>query len=188
MSDHDEVRIVDPLRPSGPVVAPGDVGELQTRGPYTIRGYFKGIESDPQRFTADGFYRTGDLVRQLPSGHLVVEGRLGHHILRNGEKVAPEEVEGALRAHPSVADVALIGVHDPTVGERAVAVVQPEPGAVQLGLREVRAFLRAAGFAEFKLPDRLHIVSSLPRTAVGKLDRIAVKHCLSQPLLSPPEV
>ena len=95
ISPDDEIRIVDDAdRP----VPDGEVGHLLTRGPYTIRGYYRAEEHNATAFTPDGFYRTGDLVRRTPTGHLVVEGRAKDQINRGGEKVSAEEVENHILA------------------------------------------------------------------------------------------
>ena len=116
MSNADEVRVVDDEDRD---VSPGAVGHFLTRGPYTIRGYYKAEQHNACAFNADGFYRTGDLVSQLPSGHLVVEGRAKDQINRGGEKVAADEVENHLLAHPNVHDLALVAMPDAYLGERS---------------------------------------------------------------------
>ncbi|HJE58789.1 MAG TPA: AMP-binding protein, partial [Nocardiopsis listeri] len=89
ISAHDEILVVDDAdRP----VPEGDPGHLLTRGPYTIRGYYKAPDHNKSAFTADGFYRTGDIVRRHPSGNLVVSGRAKDQINRGGEKIGAEEV------------------------------------------------------------------------------------------------
>lgn len=170
MSEHDELRVMDPAAPEGTPLHLGATGELQTRGPYTIRGYYDNPEANAQSFTRDGFYRTFDLVRLTATGDVVVEGRIGDRILRAGEKIAPEEVERELRAHPLVVEVAVVGLPDPVLGQRSCAFVVTRDNA-PLSLSELRAFLRNAGLAEFKLPDSIQLCSDLPRTAVGKTDR-----------------
>jgi len=183
----DEVRIVDPRDPLSTIVPDGAVGELQTRGPYTIRGYYDNAVENLVRFTPDGFYRTGDLVRQTAEGDLIVEGRIGARILRAGEKVSPEEVERIIRSHTSVVDAAVLGVPDRALGERTVACIVVKPGAQPLTLPMLRAFLREAGLAEIKLPDRVEAIDALPTTAVGKLDRRALLARITeaQPLPQP---
>ncbi|HWH01972.1 MAG TPA: AMP-binding protein [Pilimelia sp.] len=169
MSPADEVRIVDP---DGADVPPGEVGELLTRGPYTLRGYYRAAAHNARAFTADGFYRTGDLVRATPSGHLVVTGRAKDVINRGGEKISAVEVEGHLLAHPDVLDAALVGMPDPMLGERGCAYVVPRtPG---LTLAAVNDFLRTRGLADYKLPDRLEVIERLPGTGVGKVDKNAL--------------
>ncbi|WP_131742118.1 (2,3-dihydroxybenzoyl)adenylate synthase [Actinomadura roseirufa] len=169
LSPADEIRVVDA---DGAPVAPGEVGELLTRGPYTLRGYYRAPEHNARSFTPDGFYRTGDLVRELPSGHLVVEGREKDQINRGGDKISAEELEHHLLAHPAVHDAAVVGVPDPVLGERTCAflVLRPPP-AEPPTLAAVRAFLRGRGVAAYKFPDRLEHADAFPRTPVGKVSK-----------------
>lgn len=183
ISEDDEVRIVDD---DDVPLADGIEGHLQTRGPYTIRGYFQAEEHNLRAFTSDGFYRTGDLVRRLPSGHLQVTGRAKDQINRGGEKIAAEEVEQHLRSHPQVHDVALVAVPDAWLGERSCAcIVSRETGAVP-GVAQLRAHLKNSGLAQYKIPDRFTFLPSLPHTAVGKVDKRSLRQMLaSQSIPSP---
>ncbi|MCG8423572.1 MAG: AMP-binding protein [Proteobacteria bacterium] len=165
----DEVRIVDR---DDTEVNEGEIGELQVRGPYTIRGYYRAEEYNRQAFTADGFYRTGDLVRRLPSGHFVVEGRSKDVINRGGDKVPVEEVENHLLAHPAVRDVAMVGVPDETLGERSCACIIASGAAPTLA--ELNAYLGGLGLAAFKLPDRLVVLDHFPTTRLGKVNKQAL--------------
>jgi 2,3-dihydroxybenzoate-AMP ligase len=153
-------------------VPPGEPGELHTRGPYTLRGYFRAAAYNRNAFTADGFYRTGDVVRATPTGHLVVEGRVRDVINRGGEKISAEEVEDHLLAHAGVRNVAVIATPDAVLGERTCAVVVPAEHPPSLA--DLAAFLRARGLAEYKIPDRLEVVDALPGTGVGKVDKRAL--------------
>jgi 2,3-dihydroxybenzoate-AMP ligase len=166
LSPDDEIRVVDA---DGLDVPPGAVGELLTRGPYTLRGYYRAAEHNARSFTSDGFYRTGDLVRVLPSGHLVVEGRAKDQINRGGDKIAAEELEGHLLAHPGVHDAAVAGVPDAVMGERTCAFLVPRGTAPTL--KELKEFLKDRGVAAYKFPDRLELVESFPRTPVGKVSK-----------------
>ncbi|MCC8448960.1 (2,3-dihydroxybenzoyl)adenylate synthase [Streptomyces rochei] len=166
VSPDDEVLVVDD---DGAPVPDGTAGELLTRGPYTLRGYYRAEEHDRTAFTPDGFYRSGDVVRRLPSGHLVVVGRTKDQINRGGEKVAAAEVEEQLLTHPAITAAALVGVPDERWGERSVAFVVC-PGAAP-GAREVAAHLRECGLAGYKAPDEVVPVADLPLTAVGKVDK-----------------
>jgi 2,3-dihydroxybenzoate-AMP ligase len=172
-SPADEVCIVDDEdRP----VPDGVTGHLLTRGPYTVRGYYRAEEHNRRAFTADGFYRTGDLVARLPSGHLVVEGRAKDQINRGGEKIAAQEVEGLLLTHPQVLDVALVAMPDALLGERACAFVAPrgEPPTA----RALSTFLRECGLAHYKIPDRYELIERLPQTHVGKVDKKYLRQLL----------
>jgi 2,3-dihydroxybenzoate-AMP ligase len=177
ISPADEIRIVDD---DDVVLPPGAVGNLLTRGPYTIRGYFNAPEHNARAFTSDGFYRTGDLARQLPSGHLVVEGRAKDLINRGGDKIAAEEVENLLLAHPAVLDVALVAMPDDFLGERSCAFViaRGAPPA----LAELKRFLRDCGVADFKLPDRLELLPSFAQTGVGKVSKKALREMIAAKL------
>ncbi|MFC8817782.1 (2,3-dihydroxybenzoyl)adenylate synthase [Streptomyces rochei] len=169
VSPDDEVLVVDD---DGAPVPDGTAGELLTRGPYTLRGYYRAEEHDRTAFTPDGFYRSGDVVRRLPSGHLVVVGRIKDQINRGGEKVAAAEVEEQLLTHPAITAAALVGVPDERWGERSVAFVVC-PGAAP-GTREIAAHLRECGLAGYKAPDEVVPVADLPLTAVGKVDKAAL--------------
>ena len=166
LSPMDEVRIVDE---EGRCVEgrPGR-GELQVRGPYTIRAYFNAESHNQKAFTADGFFCTGDRVRIEADGALVIEGRANDVINRGGDKVGPDEVEDHLLHHDAVRDVAVVGVPDASLGHRTCAVVV---ASRKVRLPELRDFLRARGLADYKLPDKLLQLEQLPKTAFGKTDR-----------------
>ncbi|MGK5629488.1 (2,3-dihydroxybenzoyl)adenylate synthase [Streptomyces sp. URMC 123] len=168
LSPADEIRLVDE---DGVEVAPGAVGELLTRGPYTLRGYYRAPEHNSTRFTSDGFFRTGDLVRVTPAGNLVVCGRVNDIVNRGGEKVPAEEVEEHLLADPRIRAAAVIGLPDRYMGEQTCACVVPENPDAPPTLAEVQSALRDRGVAPYKLPDRLEIVPALPLTGVGKVDK-----------------
>ncbi|GAA2086111.1 (2,3-dihydroxybenzoyl)adenylate synthase [Streptomyces albiaxialis] len=171
ISPDDEIRVVDDEDNDLPV---GATGHLLTRGPYTIRGYWNAPEHNARSFTADGFYRTGDVVRLTPTGHLVVEGRAKDQINRGGEKIAAEEVENHLLAHPAVHDANVVAEPDPYLGERTRAYVILRAGAAE-GERprpvELKKFVRARGLAAYKVPDRVEFVDAFPQTGVGKISK-----------------
>jgi 2,3-dihydroxybenzoate-AMP ligase len=175
ISPDDEIRIVDDADRDVP---PGEVGHLLTRGPYTIRGYYRADEHSATAFTVDGFYRTGDLVRRAPTGHLVVTGRVKDQINRGGEKIAAEEVENHLLAHPGVHDAAVVAVADPYLGERSCAFVVPRTDADRPTGAQLRAFVRARGLAAYKVPDRVELVEEFPVTGVGKVSRAELRAAL----------
>jgi 2,3-dihydroxybenzoate-AMP ligase len=167
VSPGDEIRIVDENGRDLPV---GEVGELITRGPYTIRGYYRAEEHNQAAFTADGFYRTGDMVRMHPTGNLVVEGRKKDMINRGGEKISAEEVENLILAHEHVHMAAVVAMPDPLMGEKSCAFIIPRPGH-SLTLEQLCGFLESRKIARFKLPERLEVVESFPLTSVGKVSK-----------------
>jgi 2,3-dihydroxybenzoate---[aryl-carrier protein] ligase len=175
LSGGDEIRVVAEQDQDVPQ---GAVGELLTRGPYTIRGYFKAPDANRSAFTADGFLRTGDLVRLRADGNMVVEGRIKDVINKGGEKIIAAELEDVLAAHPKVEAVAVVGVPDELMGERVCAFIETRASEPPT-LAELREFLQNAGLADFKLPERLQIMPSLAKTTVGKVDKTALRNSLS---------
>ncbi len=163
----DEVRLVDD---DGREVAPGQVGELTCRGPYTLRGYYRSPAYNARQFTSDGFYCSGDLMREHPTGNYVVEGRKKDLINRGGEKISAEEIENLILMHPAVQNVACVAVPDPNLGERMCACVIPREGRT-LALPELVGFLHDKEIARFKLPERLELMSEFPLSAFGKVSK-----------------
>ncbi len=164
VSEADELRVIDE---EGNELPDGDAGELITRGPYTICGYYNAPEKNLEAFTPDGFYRMGDIVRKR-GRHVWAEGRKKDMINRGGEKISCEEVENLIFAHPKVKAVTLVAMPDPVFGEKACAFVISQPGA-QLGFDELITFLKQQQIATFKLPERLEIVAEFPISPVGKI-------------------
>jgi 2,3-dihydroxybenzoate-AMP ligase len=172
MSPDDEVLVVDP---DGVPAPEGQPGELLTRGPYTIRGYYRAEEHNARAFTTDGFYRTGDVVRVDPAGNLIVEGRMKDLINRAGEKISAEEIENLLLGHSSVFNAAAVAMPDPILGEKACAYVVLRPGAPPLTVESLREYLAGRGVARYKWPERIETVDALPVTKVGKVDKKALR-------------
>lgn len=170
ISPDDEIRIVDD---NDQPVAAGEAGNLLTRGPYTIRGYYNNPAANERSFTHDGFYRTGDIVRRNERGYLTVQGRAGDHINRAGEKISAEEIENHLMAHPAVYDAAVVSVPDEYLGERSCAFIiarGERPRSV-----DIKRWMRAQGVADFKVPDQIVFMDSFASTAAFKLSRKALR-------------
>jgi len=163
----DEVRLVDD---EGREVAPGEVGELICRGPYTLRGYYGVPEYNARQFTRDGFYCSGDLMRLHPSGNYVVEGRKKDLINRGGEKISAEEIENLILSHPAVQNVACVPVPDPALGEKMCACVILKSG-FDLSLNELVEYLKGKEIARFKLPERLELLDDFPVSTFGKVSK-----------------
>jgi 2,3-dihydroxybenzoate-AMP ligase len=178
ISPFDEVLIVDSFDRRVPL---GQSGHLLTRGPYTIRGYYKADDVNKESFTADGYYRTGDIVHWDNSGNLVVDGRAKDLINRGGEKISAEEVENLLLAHPGVLECAVVAMPDAVLGERVCAYVIPRSG-VELSLESITRHLAEHGVAKYKWPERLEFIDRWPLTAVGKIDKKVLRQQLRDKL------
>jgi fatty-acyl-CoA synthase len=161
-SMHVAIRLVDP---EGLDVPPGIDGEILVRAPSVTPGYW----NDPEmtaRLIADGWLHTGDMGHFDDEGFLFISGRKGDMIISGGMNVFPSEIEDVLRAHASVADVAVIGLPDEKWGETVCAVVEAAPGAL-VDEADIIAFCTQR-LASYKKPTSVHVVDELPRTAGGK--------------------
>jgi malonyl-CoA/methylmalonyl-CoA synthetase len=145
----------------------GSPAEIEVRGPNVFAGYWQRPDANAEAFTADGWFRTGDLGELDAAGYLRISGRAKELIISGGYNVYPREVEDALRAHPAIADAAVVGTPSPEWGELVTAYVE---GADPPDLAALRAFL-ADRLAPYKQPRRLHAVASLPRNALGKVQK-----------------
>src|SRR5262245_30309515 len=160
-----ELRIVDPA--TGRECPAGEVGELWTRSPQNMKGYWNRPEETASVLVADGWLRTGDAGYLDEEGYVYLTDRVKDMIISGGENVYPAEVENALADHPDIADVAVIGVPDPRWGETVKAVVvrtpgrDPSPAAI---IAHARARL-----AHFKCPTSVDFADALPRNPSGKL-------------------
>ena len=144
------------------------MGELQARGPWVIRSYFK-REPTSEHFTADGWFRTGDVATMTPDGYMRITDRTKDLVKSGGEWISTVALEGALMAHDGVLEAAVIAVPDDKWSERPLAVVvrTAEGGADTDELRR----LLGDQFAKFEIPDRFVFVDALPKTSVGKFDK-----------------
>jgi 2,3-dihydroxybenzoate-AMP ligase len=176
--DADEIRILDP---AGADVPDGEPGALYTRGPYTPRGYYNAPEHNARSFLDGGWYGSGDVVVRRPDGNLVVHGRDKDMINRAGEKISAEEIESLVYRLPGVELTAAVAMPDPALGERVCLYLVPQEGR-SFDLDEVRDHLTGLGIAKYKLPERLQIVSSIPTTKVGKLDKKALREDIATQL------
>ncbi|MGA5535629.1 (2,3-dihydroxybenzoyl)adenylate synthase [Mycolicibacterium nivoides] len=170
MSPHDEMRVVDE---DGHEVAPGQEGELLVRGPYTLNGYYRAEEANARSFSPDGFFRTGDRVRIFTdgprAGYLEVTGRIKDVIHRGGETVSATDLEDHLLAHPAVFAAAAVGLPDDYLGEKICAAVVFK--GTPITLVQLNEFLDERGASAHARPDVLVPMSTLPATAVGKVDK-----------------
>ncbi|MDH5285392.1 MAG: AMP-binding protein [Betaproteobacteria bacterium] len=175
--DEDEIMVIDD---AGNEVPDGEPGELVTRGPYTIRGYYNAPDKNAEAFLPGGWYRMGDVVRRR-GRYVYTEGRRRDMINRGGEKISCEEVENLILAHPKVKSAVLVGMPDPVFGEKACACVVTRPGQT-LGFAELVAFLRERQIASFKLPERLELFAELPVSPVGKILKRQLRETVAERL------
>jgi malonyl-CoA/methylmalonyl-CoA synthetase len=154
----------------------GRPGEIQVRGPAVFNEYWKRPEATAEAFV-DGWFRTGDMA-VLEDGYFRILGRLSVDIIKSGgEKLSALEIEDVLREHPDIREVAVVGVPDETWGEAVGAAVITREGR-PLELEVVRTWARDR-MAAAKLPRRLRVVEDLPRNAMGKVMKPAVKALFS---------
>jgi O-succinylbenzoic acid--CoA ligase len=162
--------VYDGVPLEGTQVRVDTTGRLQVRGPSLLRCYRDG--TDPRG--PDGWLPTGD-IGEVADGRVVVHGRASDMIVTGGENVWPAPVEEVLRAHPAVADAAVVGRPDEEWGERVVAVVVPDDPAAAPGLDELRAWVKEQ-LPAFSAPRELVLAEALPRTGLGKLRRHALRN------------
>lgn len=143
-------------------------GELLVRGPEMFSGYLDPALND-EAFTADGWFRTGD-VATFDGTYLTIVDRLKDIIIRGGENISAQEIESLLVTHPDVAEAACVAMPDPVMGEKVCAYAIARDGATPT-LESLREHLLDRGLARFKLPERLELRATLPRTASGKVQK-----------------
>lgn len=150
-------------------------GELVAKGPEVFTGYYKASEEENRDiFTSDGYYRTGDLARIDEQGNIMITGRKKDVIIRGGETLVPGQMEDLIRKHPHVEAVSVVGMPDPKMGERACAYVVVKEGK-GFTFEEMIEFLKSQGAGVLLFPERLEIISALPKTSVGKIDKKALR-------------
>ena len=177
-AEGDEIKLVDE---AGREVARGEVGEVWARGPSGLSGYYKDADTTWQVWTSDGWFKSGDLGRLDEHGNLTIIGRKTDTIIRGGQNISPVEIENMLATHPKVYSIAIIGMPDPVMGEKACAYVVPKPGQ-ELTFDEMVSFLRQKHIASYKLPERLEILDKLPLVAEQKVNRKVLRDDIMQKL------
>ena len=165
---HLEARIIDQ---SGKDVPSGSVGELALRGPSVMLGYWDDATASAAAFV-DGWMKTGDMMRIDDQGYLRFAARAKELIKSGGENVYPAEVERLLMLHPAIADCAVAGVRDDVWGEAVKAFIVLAPGTT-IELSEVGQWCRS-DLAGYKRPRYVEVVDAIPRTPLGKVERIAL--------------
>ena len=171
-----DLRLVDAL---GRDVAPGASGEICWRGPTKSFGYLNEPELTEATFDDEGFYHSGDLGTCDTDGNLYITGRSKDLIIRAGQNISPVEIENLLVEHPAVSEVSVIGLPDPVYGERVCVCLVARPGRM-VTLEELSDFLLDRGVAKFKLPERVEVLSELPKSAGGKISKVELRAAMAQ--------
>ena len=153
-------------------------GEIHARGPQMLVGYLH-ARDEAGSFDAEGYFRTGDLAHWVDGDYLVVTGRAKDVIIRNGENIAPKEIEDILIDHPGIAEIAVVGLPDTRTGERACAVIVPTDRS-RPDVASLRSFLQAQGVATFKAPEQVVIWEQLPRNDAGKVLKHQIQAALTK--------
>ena len=165
-----EVRVVDE---NGSTLEPGEVGEIQVRGPNVTPGYHGNPTATAESFTDDGWFRTGDLGSLDEEGYLFVADRLKDLIISGGENIYPAEVEDLILGLPDVTGAAVVGIPDERWGETPWAIVTLRPGS---GLTTEQLNEHLTGrIARYKIPKNVVVVDELPRTASGKVKKLELR-------------
>ena len=170
------VRIAD-LESGAPVEA-GEIGVIEVKGPNVFAGYWRMPEKTSQEFRADGYFITGDLAHVDDDGYIYIVGRAKDLVISGGFNVYPKEVETEIDAIEGVLESAVFGVPHADFGEAVTAVIVARPGAT---LSEL-AILSALGerLAKFKAPKQIVLVDSLPRNAMGKVQKAALREAYKE--------
>jgi cyclohexanecarboxylate-CoA ligase len=165
------------VRDDGTLASEGETGELRVQAPQVMLGYLDPA-LDRDAFDDLGYLRTGDLGHFDPMGNIVIVGRLKDVIIRKGENVSAKEIEDALMTHPSILEVAVIGLPDPASGERVCAVIVSTDPEIDVGA--IAEFLEGRGFMRRKFPEQVEFIDSLPRSATDKVDKNALRRRFQQ--------
>ena len=160
------------MRADGSFAAPGEPGEVVIKGPNVMRGYLGRPEATAEAIV-DGWLHTGDVGVLDDDGYLTIVDRIKDMIIRGGENIYPKEIESVLCRHGAVLQAAVIGVPHEIYGEVPVAYVATYPDA-SVTAEELRALCRG-NLTKIKIPTAIHIVPELPKNAVGKIDKPALR-------------
>jgi long-chain acyl-CoA synthetase len=158
--------------PCGTHLPQGETGEVLVQGPNVMRGYL-GRPEETARTIVDGWLHTGDTGRIDADGYLSIVGRLKEMIIRGGENIYPKEVEDVLSDFPGVLEAAVIGAPHETFGEIVIAYVAAR-GEAAVSPEELDVHC-AGRLTRYKRPFKINIIDSLPKNAVGKIDKLKLK-------------
>jgi fatty-acyl-CoA synthase len=174
---HIEVKIVDA---DGNTVPRGTPGELCTRGPSVMLGYWDDEARTAEAIDADGWMHTGDLATMDDDGYVNIVGRIKDMIIRGGENVYPREIEEFLYRHPKVADVTVVGLPDERYGEELCAWIVLKPGQSATA-EDIKHFCDNQ-IARYKVPRYVKFVGAFPMTVTGKIQKFIIREQMIEEL------
>jgi acyl-CoA synthetase (AMP-forming)/AMP-acid ligase II len=172
-----EGKIVDVQRQK---VGIGEIGEIAVKGKGVMKGYYKMPEYTQAAFDEEGYFYTGDSGTMDEHGYIRIVGRKKELIIRGGYNIYPREIEEHFYKHPSVLEVAIIGLPDTVLGEISCAVIKLKPGHVE-DEQSMKDYIKDK-VADFKVPDRFVFVDKLPITASGKIIKHELKNIITEKL------
>lgn len=170
-----ELRLADLEDPARPA-APGQAGEIQVKGPQVFAGYSNDPEATAEAFV-DGWFRTGDVAKPDENGFLHIVDRIKEVVITGGFNVYPSEVEQAMRDETGIEEIAVVGLANELGVEEVIAAVVAPDSMPPFDLDELRAELKHR-LAAYKVPRRVFILDSLPRNAMGKVQRRQVREAV----------
>lgn len=176
-----EVAVLDE---TGVAVAQGEIGEVCIRGANVTKGYLNNAKANAESFHRDGWFRTGDQGKLDPEGYLFLTGRLKELINRGGEKISPLEIDSAMLEHPAVAEAVSFAVPDEMYGQEVQAAIVLKSGYKKSEeakvAEEVLKFCETK-LAKFKVPKKIYVTDTMPKTATGKIQRKVVSEHFFKP-------
>jgi len=172
-----EMRLVDD---EGDDVEPPGEGELWSRGPNFVVGYYGQPETTARMFDADGWFRSADIVRIDTDGYGYFVSRRDDLINRGGYKIDPREIEELLYTHPRVGQAAVVAMPDERLGQRAAVFVVPATPGDEVALADLTTFLEEKGLSRTKWPEAVELVESFPMTSTGKFMRYSLRERAEQ--------
>ncbi|MEJ5030584.1 AMP-binding protein [Comamonas sp. MYb69] len=175
---HLEVKIVSPE--TGETVAPGQSGELCTRGYSVMHGYWGDEAKTREAIDGDGWMHTGDLATMDADGYVNIVGRIKDMVIRGGENIYPREIEEFLYTHPQVQDVQVVGVPDSRFGEELCAWVIVKAGQ-SLDAEALRSYCKGR-VAHYKVPRYIEFVEAFPMTVTGKIQKFKIREAMIESL------
>lgn len=170
-----EAKIVDSQRENAPI---GEVGEIALRGPGITKGYYRMPERTTEAIDKEEWFYTGDLATMDEKGYIRIVGRKKEMIIRGGFNIYPREIEEIYYKHPSVLEIAIIGLPDTVLGEVSCAAIKLKPGHFE-DEEAMKDFIKD-NVADYKIPDRFVFLDELPMTDSGKIKKAALEGVLRE--------